>query len=125
MADAHDPRPARCLAELGLPVALRLRLPAQDHVSAGVDRVVARAGRLQDERRLLDRPALDVARRIEAAEEARAANVEEAVAFPAERLTAGQDKPDVGRAIVGCELTPGQAADLAAGPVRTEPGINV
>ncbi len=54
VADAHPPAVARgCLA-------------ARDHVAAGVDEVVVRPGVIEPPCRLLDRPALDVARWIEA-----------------------------------------------------------
>src|ERR1700690_497934 len=98
---------------------------AQDHVATGIDRVVARPRRLEDEGGFLHRPALDVAGRVQAAKQTRPSDVEEPPALLAERRAACQHETHVPRTVPSHEPRPREATDLTAGPVRAEPCIDI
>ena len=113
------------MADADAPAVAGGRLAARDHVAAGVDQVVARPGVVEPPGGFLDRPALDVARWIEAPVAARPAGIERAAAVAAQLLADREHVPDVGAGRGRVELAAGQPADLAVGAVGAEAGVDV
>src|SRR5436190_3485299 len=113
MTDADPPRPAV------------LGKPAGHDVAAGVDPVVAAAGAIDQPGGFLDRPALDVARRIQAPISSMVARVERAVGGDGKVIAGSQNVAEIGAGVCLHERAVGQSADLAVGAVGAEPGVRV
>ena len=92
-----------------------LRPAADKDVAAGIDGVVSRSRRIEDPGCLLDRPALDDARWIEAAIGTVAADVEMAKAFEVQLLAEGHDPTQLQAALGDRQLSAPKAAHLAVG----------
>ena len=104
--------------------AARGQTPSHD-IAASVDAVVAAAGCVDLPGGLLDRPALDETRRVEAAVRPVPAGIEGAARSDRQVLAGGDDVADVGAGVSLAELATHQSADLAIGLVRAEAGIDV
>src|SRR6478736_2599119 len=113
MPDPHPPRPP------GFGLAARHDVPAR------VDPVVAPAGRVDQPRRFLDRPALDEPGRVEQAVRAVTTRIEGAAGHDRKVVAGGQDVTDVEAARLDGKLAVREPADLAVGAVHAEPGVDV
>ena len=92
------------------PAVVRCRAAVQANVAAGVDRVVAEPGAVQDRGGPVDRPALDETGRVH---QAGGPRVEVAVRLDPEPLAPGQHLADVVTRLLDRQLAAGQPADLA------------
>ena len=100
-------------------------LATRHDVAAGVDPVVSGAGGVERPGRLLDRPAFDVARRVELSVRSVAARVEGAAGDDREVLAGGEDMADVEARVLLAQLAPHQPADLAVRLVGAEARVDV
>ena len=113
VTDADPPGPTGC------------RVPADDDVAARVDAVVRDVRIIEDPCRLLDRPALDVGRRIETAWGRLTSRIERAMAGHREVVARGQHMADVRAGVGVIEVSTGKSPDLAVLAVGAEPGVDV
>ena len=103
------------------------RSPAHNHVTPGSNREVARSGLDESTRPFLDRPSLDVPRRVDRGltrlqhvESSSDLDVEGTVGLALELRARGEDGTYLGLRRACLQLTPRDAGDLGLGPPRAE-----